>query len=70
MTDIRIGIIMNGVTGRMGTNQHLVRSINAIRAQGGVTWARAAHHARARPAYQPMANTTAATAAAANPCFI
>jgi len=36
MTDIRIGIIMNGVTGRMGTNQHLVRSINAIRAQGGV----------------------------------
>jgi len=27
---------MNGVTGRMGTNQHLVRSINAIRAQGGV----------------------------------
>jgi predicted dehydrogenase len=33
---IRLGIIMNGVTGRMGTNQHLVRSINAIRAQGGV----------------------------------
>ncbi|OAM87112.1 Gfo/Idh/MocA family oxidoreductase [Termitidicoccus mucosus] len=31
-----IGIIMNGVTGRMGTNQHLVRSILAIRAQGGV----------------------------------
>ena len=31
----RLGIIMNGVTGRMGTNQHLVRSINAIRAQGG-----------------------------------
>ena len=27
---------MNGVTGRMGTNQHLVRSICAIRAQGGV----------------------------------
>jgi predicted dehydrogenase len=27
---------MNGVTGRMGTNQHLVRSIVAIRAQGGV----------------------------------
>ena len=39
MTDIRIGIIMNGVTGRMGTNQHLVRSINAIRAQGGVALA-------------------------------
>lgn len=31
-----IGIIMNGVTGRMGTNQHLRRSIMAIRAQGGV----------------------------------
>src|SRR5437667_258102 len=36
---IRVGIIMNGVTGRMGTNQHLVRSINAIRAQGGVALA-------------------------------
>jgi predicted dehydrogenase len=36
MSEIRIGIIMNGVTGRMGTNQHLVRSINAIRAEGGV----------------------------------
>jgi predicted dehydrogenase len=35
----RLGIIMNGVTGRMGTNQHLVRSIVAIRAQGGVTLA-------------------------------
>jgi predicted dehydrogenase len=32
----RIGIIMNGVTGRMGTNQHLVRSLLAIRRQGGV----------------------------------
>ena len=31
-----IGIIMNGVTGRMGTNQHLVRSIVAIRKQGGI----------------------------------
>ncbi|MBI5382871.1 MAG: Gfo/Idh/MocA family oxidoreductase [Opitutae bacterium] len=31
-----IGIIMNGVTGRMGTNQHLIRSILAIRQQGGV----------------------------------
>jgi len=30
------GIIMNGVTGRMGTNQHLVRSILEIRKQGGV----------------------------------
>jgi predicted dehydrogenase len=31
-----IGVIMNGVTGRMGLNQHLVRSILAIREQGGV----------------------------------
>ena len=31
-----IGIIMNGVTGRMGTNQHLIRSIKAIVDQGGV----------------------------------
>ena len=31
-----LGIVMNGVTGRMGTNQHLVRSILAIRAQGGL----------------------------------
>ena len=31
-----LGIIMNGVTGRMGLNQHLVRSILAIRDQGGV----------------------------------
>ena len=36
MAEHRLGIIMNGVTGRMGTNQHLVRSIVAIRAQGGV----------------------------------
>jgi predicted dehydrogenase len=32
----RIGIIMHGVTGRMGMNQHLVRSILEIRKQGGV----------------------------------
>jgi predicted dehydrogenase len=32
----RIGIILNGVTGRMGTNQHLLRSILAIIKQGGV----------------------------------
>ncbi len=36
MTERRIGIIMHGVTGRMGTNQHLVRSIAAIRAAGGL----------------------------------
>ena len=32
----KVGIIMNGVTGRMGTNQHLIRSILAIIKQGGV----------------------------------
>src|ERR1700730_864521 len=32
----RLGIVMYGVTGRMGLNQHLVRSIVAIREQGGV----------------------------------
>ena len=32
----RVGIIMNGVTGRMGTNQHLARSITAIIKQGGI----------------------------------
>ncbi len=32
----RLGIIMHGVTGRMGMNQHLIRSICAIRTQGGV----------------------------------
>ena len=36
MSSTRIGIIMNGVTGRMGTNQHLIRSVVAIRNQGGV----------------------------------
>jgi predicted dehydrogenase len=36
MTTNRLGIIMHGVTGRMGMNQHLVRSILAIREQGGV----------------------------------
>jgi len=37
MAQQRLGIIMNGVTGRMGMNQHLIRSILAIRAQGGVS---------------------------------
>ena len=36
MTTQRLGIIMNGVTGRMGLNQHLIRSIVAIRDSGGV----------------------------------
>jgi len=36
VTQRRIGIIMHGVTGRMGMNQHLIRSILEIRKQGGV----------------------------------
>jgi predicted dehydrogenase len=36
MAERRIGLIMNGVTGRMGMNQHLIRSIAAIRAEGGM----------------------------------
>ncbi|WIY53066.1 Gfo/Idh/MocA family oxidoreductase [Devosia sp. YIM 151766] len=36
MAEQRVGIIMHGVTGRMGYNQHLVRSILAIRDQGGI----------------------------------
>ncbi|MEP9354711.1 Gfo/Idh/MocA family oxidoreductase [Xanthobacter sp. KR7-65] len=36
MSQRRLGLIMNGITGRMGLNQHLIRSVVAIRAQGGV----------------------------------
>jgi hypothetical protein len=36
MTTHTVGIIMNGVTGRMGLNQHLRRSIWAIIKQGGL----------------------------------
>jgi predicted dehydrogenase len=36
MKEKRLGIIMNGVTGRMGLNQHLIRSILAIRQGGGL----------------------------------
>lgn len=39
MTVHRLGLIMHGVTGRMGMNQHLIRSVLAIRADGGVTLA-------------------------------
>lgn len=37
MAEQKLGIIMHGVTGRMGMNQHLIRSILEIRKQGGVT---------------------------------
>ena len=36
MATYRLGIIINGVTGRMGMNQHLKRSVVAIRDEGGV----------------------------------
>ncbi len=36
MTRRMLGVVMNGVTGRMGYRQHLVRSVLAIRQQGGV----------------------------------
>jgi len=36
MTRRTVGIVMNGVTGRMGYRQHLVRSILALREQGGL----------------------------------
>ncbi len=36
MAEHRLGVIMHGVTGRMGTHQHVARSIAAIRAEGGV----------------------------------
>src|SRR5687768_1914886 len=36
MTTSRLGIIMNGITGRMGYRQHLVRSILALRDEGGL----------------------------------
>jgi predicted dehydrogenase len=35
---MKIGIIMNGVTGRMGKNQHLVRSVKAIMEDGGIPY--------------------------------
>ncbi|WP_326549543.1 Gfo/Idh/MocA family protein [Micromonospora sp. NBC_01813] len=36
MARTTIGIVLNGVTGRMGYRQHLVRSLLAIRDQGGL----------------------------------
>ena len=36
MATKRLGLIMHGITGRMGLNQHLLRSILKIREQGGV----------------------------------
>ncbi|MEV6859545.1 Gfo/Idh/MocA family oxidoreductase [Streptosporangium subroseum] len=39
MSPRSIGVVMNGVTGRMGYRQHLVRSVLAINEQGGVALA-------------------------------
>lgn len=36
MAERRIDIILHGATGRMGTNQHLVRSLLALRREGGL----------------------------------
>ncbi|MCP4452516.1 MAG: Gfo/Idh/MocA family oxidoreductase [Planctomycetes bacterium] len=36
MTQHKVGIILNGVTGRMGTHQHLLRSLCPIIKQGGI----------------------------------
>ncbi|WP_103335436.1 Gfo/Idh/MocA family protein [Amycolatopsis sp. CA-126428] len=36
MNQSSIGVLLNGVTGRMGYRQHLLRSVLAIREQGGV----------------------------------
>ena len=48
-----VGIIMNGVTGRMGLNQHLRRSIYAIIEQGGVKISDTeSHHAEAASRWQ------------------
>lgn len=39
MTVRQLGSIMHGATGRMDMNRHLIRSIAAIRAEGGVVLA-------------------------------
>lgn len=48
MTTDTLGVVMNGVTGRMGHRQHLVRSVLAINQQGGVELANG-HRVRLRP---------------------
>jgi predicted dehydrogenase len=48
MTTDTLGVVMNGVTGRMGHRQHLVRSVLAINQEGGVELA-SGHRVRLRP---------------------
>lgn len=50
MATRRLGIIMNGITGRMGTNQHLVCSVLVMRAQGGVALSNGAGTSKKMPA--------------------
>jgi len=48
MTTDTLGVVMNGVTGRMGHRQHLVRSVLAINQEGGVELTNG-HRVRLRP---------------------
>src|SRR5919197_4616 len=48
MTTDTLGVVMNGVTGRMGHRQHLVRSVLAINQEGGVELA-SGHRVRLGP---------------------
>ena len=59
----KVGIIMNGVTGRMGTNQHLLRSIVAIIKQGGVKPATGSSFCPIRSWWEKCAEAAAARAA-------
>ena len=64
----RLGIIMHGITGRMGYNQHLVRSICAIRDQGGYLASVASCVRRAAPAGDVVVLAQASMAGAAELC--
>ena len=48
MTTDTLGVVMNGVTGRMGHRQHLIRSVLAINEQGGIKLSDG-RHIRLRP---------------------
>ena len=61
-----IGVILNGVTGRMGTNQHYVRSILAIMEAGGVSLGNG-EHLMPQPVLVGRNETKLAQLAAMNP---
>jgi len=46
MSRTTIGIVLNGVTGRMGLRQHLIRSVLAIREAGGLPLAEDVYRAQ------------------------